>query len=135
MDDYLKSLDLTMEVWNRHAWLAPPALMGLGSTCRRDLHHPKLGLFAILDGLDGRLPAGMKLHCFGVKGAALERVKMYPFEAGTDSMAFDVTARRNAFAAGISNTMEHRSTVMTNWMQAAEARMRPQPGDQFRLTF
>jgi hypothetical protein len=135
LDDYLKSLDLTMEVWNRHAWLAPPALMGLGSTCRRDLHHPKHGLFAILDGLDGRLPAGLKLHCFGVKGTALERVKMYPFVVGTDSMAFDVTARRNAFAAGISNTMEHRSTVMTTWMQAAEARMRPQPGDQFRLTF
>jgi hypothetical protein len=70
-----------------------------------------------------------------VKGAALDLVKMYPFVAGSDSMAFDVTARRKAFAAGISNTMEHRSTVMTNWMLVAEARMRPQPGDQFRLTF
>lgn len=133
--EYAKSLDLTMEVWNRHSWLAPPTLMGLGSVCRRDLHHPKYGLFAILDGLEGRLPRGTKLHMFGVKGAALDRVKMYPFVASCDSMAYDLGARRSAFEQGVSNTMEHRSMAMSNWMQVAEARMRPQPGDQFRLSF
>lgn len=132
---YAESLDLTMEVWARHGWLAPPALMGLGSVCRRDLHHPKHGLFAILDGLESRLPKGTFLHLFGVKGAALDRVKMYPFVASCDSMAYDYGARRRAFASGISNSMEHRSSEMTNWMQAAEARMRPQAGDQFRLSF
>lgn len=135
LDDYLYSLDLTMEVWNRHAWLAPPTLMGLGSVCRRDLNHPKYGLFAILNGLEGRLPTGTKLHMFGIKGIALDRVRMYDFVASADSMAWDVTARRRAFQSGVSNTMAHRALVMSEWMQAAEARMRPQPGDQFRLSF
>ena len=133
LSDYLRSLDLTMQVWDRHAWLAPPALMGLGSVCRRTLHDPKHGLFAILEGLDGRLPPGTKLHMYGVKGAALERIKMFPDVISCDSMAFDVSARRSAFEAGMSNTMAHRSTAMTKWMETAQARMRPQAGDQFRL--
>lgn len=135
LDDYLKSLDLTMEVWNRHSWLAPPALMGLGSVCRRDLHHPKHGLFAILDGLEGRLPRGTRLHLFGVKGAALDRVKMYPFVASCDSMSWDVGARQEAHRRGFSNTMKHRAGKMDNWMKAANERMRQKPGDQFRLAF
>lgn len=135
LDDYLKSLDLTMEVWNRHSWLAPPTLMGLGSVCRRDLHHPKHGLFAILDGIEGRLPFGTKLHLFGIKGPALDRVKMYPFVASCDSMAWDYSAREDAYRLGISNTMKHRAGKMDSWMNAAKERMRPKPGDQFRLAF
>lgn len=135
LDDYLKSLELTMEVWNRHDWLAPPALMGLGSVCRRDLHHPKHGLFAILDGLEGRLPCGTKLHLFGIKGAALDRVKMYPFVASCDSMSWDYGARQEAYHLGISNTMKHRTGKMDNWMSAATERIQPKPGDQFRLGF
>jgi hypothetical protein len=135
LSEYLRSLDLTMEVWNRHPWLAPPTLLGLGSVCRRSLDHPEHGLFAILDGLDGRLPKGAKIHCFGVKGTALDRVKMYPFVIGADSMAFDFGARRRAFERGVSNSTEHRAAEMSRWMQAAHARMRPKSGDQFRLHF
>ncbi|MGF6604746.1 hypothetical protein P3T23_009502 [Paraburkholderia sp. GAS448] len=136
LDEYLKSLDLTMEVWDRHAWLAPPSLMGLGSVCRRDLHHPKHGLFAILDGLEGRLPKGTKLHLFGVKGAALEGVKMYShIVASCDSMAWDYGARQAAFRLGISNNMVHRAEKMDAWMNTAIERMRPKSGDQFRLAF
>jgi len=135
LDEYLQSLDLTMEVWNRHSWLAPPTLMGLGSVCRRSLYQKKHGLFAILDGLDGRLPRGTKLHLFGVKGTALNKVKMYPFVIAADSMAFDYGARRRAFDSGMSNSMVHRASEMSRWMHAAQARMRPLPGDQFRLRF
>lgn len=135
LDDYLSSLDLTMEVWGRHQWLATPALIGLGSVCRRDLHHPKHGLFAILDGLEGRLPQGTKLHLFGVKGAALDRIKMYPFVASCDSMAWDYGARKDAFHQGLPNTMEHRASKMDDWMTTALERMRPKSGDQFRLAF
>jgi hypothetical protein len=74
------------------------------------------------------------LHLFGVKGAALDRIKMYPFVQSFDSMAYDYGARRRAFEAGASNTMAHRASSMTTWMQGALARMRPQPGDQFRLS-
>nr|WP_244138478.1 hypothetical protein [Burkholderia stabilis] len=124
-----------MEVWGRHQWLATPALIGLGSVCRRDLHHPKHGLFAILNGLEGRLPQGTKLHLFGVKGAALDRVKMYPFVASCDSMAWDYSARKDAFNQGLPNTMEHRASKMDDWMTTALERMRPKAGDQFRLAF
>jgi hypothetical protein len=109
--------------------------MGLGSVCRRDLHHPKHGLFAILAGLEGRLPRSTQLHLFGVKGAALDRVKMYPFVASCDSMAWDYGAREDAYRLGISNTMRHRAGKMDNWMNTASERMRPKPGDQFRLAF
>jgi hypothetical protein len=134
ISDYLRSLDQTMEVWNCWAdWLAPPALIGLGSVCRRDLNHPKHGLYAILEGLDGNIPAGTKVHLFGVKGECLSRIKMYDWVVGADSMAFDYGARMKAVKAGHSNTMEHRSIEMTHWMEKAKARLAPSAGDQFRL--
>ena len=69
-DDYLRSLDLLDQVWPRwRPWLAPPALIGIGSVCRRQLHNPEQGLLAILAGLGGRLPAGARLHLCGIKGA------------------------------------------------------------------
>lgn len=129
LDDYLRSLDLLDQVWGRwQPWLAPPKLIGLGSVCRRDLHHPKHGLYAVLAGLEGRLPANARLHLFGVKGAALSRIKDLPWIASADSMAYDFGARINALKAGRSNTIAHRSQEMTRWMQAAASRMR---ADQF----
>ncbi|WP_321935495.1 hypothetical protein [Paraburkholderia sp. J8-2] len=136
ISDYLASLELTLQVWERwQPWVAPPALMGLGSVCRRDLHHPEHGLFAILEQLEGRLPKGTKLHLFGVKGAALDRVRMYDFVASFDSMGWDYGARRQALRSGMSNTMGHRIGKMNEWMSKATERMRPKAGDQFRLSF
>lgn len=108
-DDYRRSIDLMMQVWERWMpWLAPPALIGLGSVCRRHLTDPRPGLFAILEGLEGHLPPGARLHLFGVKGQALERVKMYDWVASVDSMAADFAARVKARKAGVSNTIAHR---------------------------
>lgn len=136
VSDYLKSLDLLNEVWSRwEPWLAPPALIGIGSVCRRNLHDPKHGLYAVLAALEGRLPPGAKVHLFGVKGAALERVKMMPWVAGFDSMAFDCGARVEARKKRISNTLEHRRRTMSRWMDGAARRMAPAAGDQFRLAF
>lgn len=109
-DDYLRSLDLLMQVWERwQPWVAPPALIGIGSVCRRSLHHPTHGLYAILRALDGRLPAGAKAHLFGVKGAGLAKFKSIPWVASADSMAYDFTERVNAHRRGDSNTMEGRA--------------------------
>lgn len=47
---YQRSLELTLEVWER--WVAPPTLIGVGSVCRRSLSDPQHGLFAILDRLE-----------------------------------------------------------------------------------
>ena len=133
-DSYLYSLDLTMEVWRRwEPWLASPALMGLGSVCRRDTSHPEHGLYAILQALDGKLPSGTRLHLFGVKGSSLAQVKKLPWIASTDSMAWDFSARINARKSGQSNTMDHRASEMTRWMQSASKRVAVKLGDQQEL--
>lgn len=134
--DYERSLELLQRVWERwEPWLAPPALIGVGSVCRRDLMHPTHGLYAILAGLEGKLPAGSLLHLFGIKGSSLEKIKMMDFVASCDSMAWDCSARRNAFKNGISNTIAHRTEHMDNWMSSATQRMQPAKGDQFRMHF
>lgn len=132
--DYLRCLDLIMDVWRRwEPWIASPTLIGVGSVCRRTLHHPKHGLHAILAGLEGNLPPKSRLHLFGVKGSCLQDLKMLPWVASTDSMAYDFSARLKAHRAGHSNTMQHRSNEMSAWMMAAGKRIKPATGDQFRL--
>lgn len=135
-DDYRRSLDLLMRVWSRwQPWLAPPALIGVGSVCRRHLHHPRHGLLAVLAGLEGALPAGARLHLFGVKGASLAHLKMHDWIASADSMAYDDSARRRAWREGRSNTVARRTAEMERWMVDAARRLAPSPGDQHRLRF
>jgi len=135
-DDYLRSLDLLEEVWSRwQPWLAPPALIGIGSVCRRHLYHPEHGLLAILARLEGRLPAGARLHLFGVKGASLSHLKLSDRIASADSMAYDDGARRLAWRSRRSNTVGHRCDAMTRWMTDAARRAAPAAGDQLRLGF
>jgi hypothetical protein len=130
-DQYLYSLDLTMQVWERwQPWLAPPKLIGLGSVCRRTTSHPEHGLYAILQSLDGKIPQGSQLHLFGVKGAALSEVKKLPWVASIDSMAFDLGARITARKEQRSNTLEHRANEMTRWMASAARRVITKVGDQ-----
>ena len=135
-DDYLRSLDMMMNVWERwQPWLAAPALIGIGSVCRRNLTHPTHGLYAILSALEGRLPAGSKVHLFGVKGGSLAKVKMMPWVASCDSMAYDFGARVKARESGKPNSVGLRSSEMSEWMAAAARRIEPAAGDQFRLAF
>lgn len=134
VDDYLRSLDLLLNVWERwQPWIAPPKLIGVGSVCRRNLHHPTHGLYAILAGLERHLPSGSRLHLFGVKGACLSTLKMLDCVASADSMAYDVSARIKAHQSGESNTMANRTHEMTRWMTAAAERLKPALGDQHRL--
>jgi hypothetical protein len=134
VSDYLRSLELMLAVWRRwEPWLAPPRLIGVGSVCRRDLHHPEHGLFAILAALERHVPHGSRLHLFGVKGAAIGRLKMFECISGIDSMAFDLASRINAHKQGVSNTLQYRIGHMTDWMNKAQNRAAPKAGDQFRL--
>lgn len=134
--DYLRSLDLLMKVWDRWTpWLAAPALIGVGSVCRRHLDHPTHGLYAILNALEGALPKESRLHMFGIKGGALEKIKMMKFVASADSMAYDFGARVKARQAGEPNSVVRRSQEMSEWMSAAAKRLQPAAGDQFRLEF
>lgn len=135
--DYQRSLDLMISVWQRwEPWIASPALIGVGSVCRRSVHHSEYGLRAILASLEGMVPTGSRLHLFGVKGACLSDLKMHDsFIASADSMAFDVGARIKAHQMGCSNTIAHRSSEMTRWMQSAAQKIMPATGDQHRLCF
>jgi len=135
-EHYLRSLELLDAVWSRwEPWLAKPALIGVGSVCRRSVSHPKHGLLAVLAALEGQLPEGARIHLFGVKGTVLAHLRNTAWIASADSMAFDVGARRKAWQAGRSNTMEHRSAEMTRWMATATTSLKPTPGDQSRLPF
>lgn len=63
--DYQRSLELMQQVWQRWSpWLLPPSLIGVGSVCRRDLHHKDHGLLAILGRLEPYLPKNSQLHLF-----------------------------------------------------------------------
>lgn len=133
-ENYQRSLELTMQVWERwQPWVAPPALIGIGSVCRRSLKHPKHGLHAIIDALEGMIPPTTRAHLFGVKGTVLNDLKMREWVASYDSMAYDFSARIEARTKKISNSIAHRSEAMSCWMNKAVARMAPAPGDQFRL--
>lgn len=126
VDDYKLSMELMLEVWSRwEPWLAKPALIGIGSMCRRHVHDPEQGLLAILDGVKDYVPAGSKLHVFGGKGTALNYLSQMDFVASSDSMAFDFSSRMNARKAGVPNTMERRKSGMDEWMASASQRINP----------
>lgn len=134
VSDYLRSLELMMAVWERwQPWQAAPVLVGVGSVCRRDLHHPEHGLFAILSGIERHLPKGIKLHLFGVKGTALEQLRQFDCVASVDSLAWDLSARIAAHKSQVSNTMAHRTSAMDAWMDKAQARAGAQ-SQQMRLS-
>ena len=133
--DYRHSLDLTLDVWRRWTpWLQPqPTLIGVGSMCRRPLHDRREGILAVVAALEPHLPPGSRLHLFGVKGAALCRLKTSDSVASFDSMAFDFSARVSARTEGVPNTMARRSAAMSAWASKASAALRPCAGDQLRL--
>lgn len=134
--DYLRSLELMQAVWRRwEPWLAPPALIGIGSVCRRHLHDRRHGLLAVLGALEGQLPTASRLHLFGVKGDALPHLRLRHWIASADSMAYDDGARRAAFRERRSNTIEGRQAAMSTWMGRAHSRIVPQSGDQELLNF
>lgn len=124
VEDYLFSLELLNSVWDRWiGWLDTPALIGIGSMCRRDLHDPDEGMYAILDALGRNFPKGARAHLFGVKNQALNEIPKLEFVVSSDSMAWDYSARVKAHKQGVSNSMERRSKEMTSWMQSAMARV------------
>lgn len=105
--EYLQS----MEWYGFEQW---PALVGVGSVCRRHIHGPD-GLFEVIAALDRALPAGVRLHLFGVKSGALEALGNHPRIASVDSMAWDFAARR---ARPVGRDMQFRIECMIEWVEA-----------------
>lgn len=107
VDDYRRSAGmLPVSQW--------PALVGLGSVCRRSVGGED-GIAAIVDALDRILPAGVQLHLFGVKGAALELLHGHERIRSMDSMAWDMAARRK-WPTG--RTMARRISELHRWREA-----------------
>jgi hypothetical protein len=122
--DYVACAEALLDVLLENGRDGLPELVGIGSVCRRDLHGDE-GLLGILDALHAALPDGVRLHLFGVKGDALPHlVERYGSRvAAIDSMAWDFRARKEARAAGISNTVEHRAEWLRHWRAAQIAKV------------
>lgn len=69
-------------------------LVGLGSVCRRQMGGPT-GIVAILDAIDRVLPAGIRVHLFGVKSGRWDQLAGHPRVASMDSMAWNSALRRD----------------------------------------
>lgn len=120
-DAAARSLRLPMPVlqgwepddYERCAALMPdlPDLVGLGSVCRRNLGGDA-GLFSILNRLDRRLPENVRLHLFGVKGAAIGALLGHPRVASVDSMAWDMGARKTL---ELPRTVTKKIDFMCTW--------------------
>lgn len=107
--------------------LRPGALIGVGSMCRRDIHGP-VGLIAVVDHLDQILPAGVRLHAFGVKGTALPF--LLPFRhriASIDSQAYGIRARRAAHTARTPKTDEFVADHLERWVAGQQRRLSVPP--------
>ena len=103
--------------------LRPGAVVGVGSMCRREIHGPE-GLIAVIDHLDQILPAGIRLHGFGVKGSALPF--LLPFQhriASIDSQAYGISARQAALRAGVSKTDNIVADHMQHWVTGQQRRL------------
>lgn len=99
-----------------------PALVGIGSVCRRQVDGPA-GILAVVSALDRKVPAGVKFHLFGVKSASLCRLlSNYDHRIGSiDSMAWSTRARRIAFETGQACNGELRADTMAAWYVRQQA--------------
>jgi hypothetical protein len=89
-----------------------PQLVGVGSVCRRSVQ----GLRAVITALDRGLPEHVRLHFFGVKGAALKLLRSHPRFASMDSMAWSMAARWDALKNQHSCDASHRAKHLSGWL-------------------
>lgn len=98
-----------------HWSMLPGTIVGIGSMCRREIHSPE-GLIAVVRHLDRKLPHGVRIHLFGVKGSALPW--LLPFAervASIDSQAWGTAARRDAHQTGRTKTDAFAADHMERW--------------------
>lgn len=101
-----------------HLSMQPGTVVGVGSMCRRDIHGAE-GLLAVVAHLDHVLPAGVRLHLFGVKGSALPWLLPYASRvASIDSQAWGTAARLDARRRGVAKTDRLAADHMERWTSA-----------------
>lgn len=101
-----------------------PSLVGVGSVCRRNLAG-KEGLLEVIAAIDSAIPREVKLHLFGVKSAALEKLQEnFPGRIGSaDSMAWNIQCRWDSYNSGQPCTGEMRAAAAANWYSRQQSRM------------
>ena len=112
MEDHVISDPAAAEVLGSNDW---PALVGVGSVCRRHLSGPD-SLYRIIDALEEALPAHVGFHLFGVKSTALAKLKDRTRIVSADSMAWNYAARREAFAKRVPKTKAFLCEKMESWV-------------------
>lgn len=104
--------------------MTPGTVVGIGSMCRREIAGPE-GLIAVFEHLDRVLPAGVRLHGFGVKGSALPYLTPLSHRiASIDSQAYGISARREALRHGIAKTDALVADHLERWLCVQHARLR-----------
>lgn len=105
-----------------------PALVGVGSVCRRPIEGPT-GILAVVAALHEKLPPHVQLHLFGVKsGAAAACLARFPGRlASVDSMAWNLAARWDARHGKCSASSTDRAAVLGRWYPAQISSLIPQP--------
>lgn len=117
-----------------HAALVPGTVVGVGSMCRRNLHGPE-GLLGVVEHLDRILPAGIRLHLFGVKGQALSYLSQLDRRvASIDSQAYGIAARQHALKHNIRKPNTLVAAHMVAWCQNQQRRLRECSNYQIPLT-
>lgn len=128
-EDYLRCVE--MMGLRDQEW---PDLVGIGSVCRRNLFGPD-GIAAVIEALDAVLPARTRMHLFGVKGGAVQKLGGHPRFASIDSCAWDFSVRA---AQRTGRTQQMRADAMLDWQRGQAATVpdlyTPLPRQQ-QLTF
>lgn len=96
-----------------------PALVGIGSVCRRNVEGPN-GILAVMSALDRKVPAGVQFHLFGVKSQALQKLtEQFPGRvASVDSMAWRTKARWDCHHAGRACRTPELIEALDHWYAA-----------------
>ena len=108
-DDYCRSAG-QIGSWLGKMGREWPALVGVGSVCRRTTG----GIADILDALDRELPKHVRCHFFGAESAAVRMLAVHSRAASTDSMAWDYAARMGK--KGQPSRVADRADAMERWV-------------------
>ncbi len=101
-----------------------PALVGIGSVCRRQVKGPD-GILSVVNALDRKVPRHVQFHLFGVKSTALESLlENFPHRiASVDSMAWNMASRWEAYHDGVTRDEAHRTRHMEEWYKRQIVRL------------
>lgn len=93
-----------------------PDLVGVGSVCRRNVGGAD-GVIAVVEALNEALPANVKLHLFGVKSLALQKLVEYFPEriASVDSMAWNLGGKWEAHNNGTPWRAKEKAEAARGW--------------------